>query len=228
MLEVARFTRKNATVSMTLGWGDWEQQSNAVWINLFWDKKDVVATLDSLEPVVQAAINETLNFQMPEVKDFIPQPAATFENGNMSYVTFDGTGAQIQTITSEASQVLEGQSSLMMSGNGGDMAVMRTDPAKLAIPTYHEYKVTLDWQVVDSVDKMMGCDFYVTFRPLSQLNSSVSQVGNTSFGGVAGDFGTLEMTAALTGNVNDYVLVIVSGINGGTVVIDSLNIEEVK
>ena len=65
-------------------------------------------------------------------------------------------------------------------------------------------------------------------RPLSQLNSSVSQVGNTSFGGVAGDFGTLEMTAALTGNVNDYVLVIVSGINGGTVVIDSLNIEEVK
>ncbi|MBQ8495001.1 MAG: extracellular solute-binding protein [Clostridia bacterium] len=228
MLEVARFTRKNATVSMTLGWGDWEQQSNAVWINLFWDKKDVVATLDSLQPIVQAAINETLNFQMPEVKDFEPQPAATFENNNMSYVTFDGTAAQLQSITTEASQIIEGQASLLMSGNGGDAVVMRTDPAKLDIPTYHEYKVTFDWSVVDSVDKTMGCDFYATFRPLSDINSTVRQIGNTSFGGVAGDFGTVEMTASLSGNVNDYVLVIVNGLNGGTIVVDSLNIEEVK
>ncbi len=228
MLEVARFTRKHATVSMTYGWGDWEQQSNAVWLNLFWEKKDVVSTLDSLEPIIQAAINETLNFQMPEVKDFEPQPAATFENNNMSYVTFDGTGVQNGAITSEAGNVIEGQASLMMTGTGDNCVVMRTDPNKLSIPTYHEYKVTFDWSVLDSVDKMMGCDFYATFRPLSAVNSTISQMGNTSFGGVAGDFGTLEMTVSLTGNVNDYVLVIVNGINGGTVVIDSLNIEEVK
>ena len=226
MLEVSRYVRNNATVVMEHGWGDWDQQSNAVWLNLFWDKQDIVSTLDSLEPVVQAAINETLSFQMPEVKDFVPQPAVTFENDNMSYLTFDNTAASVKTITTDANNVIEGQSSLLFSSKTADAVVLRSDPAKLAIPTYRSYKITFDWQVVDSEDKMMGCDFYATVRPLSDINNATRQVGSVSFGGVAGDFGTAELSVSLTGSASDYVLTLVTGINGGTIAIDNVNIVE--
>lgn len=226
MLEVSRYVRNNATVAMESGWGDWDQQSNAVWLNLFWDKQDIVSTLDSLEPVVQAAINETLSFQMPEVKDFVPQSAVTFENDNMSYLTFDGTAAVKKEITTDASKVIDGQSSLLLSSETADAVVLRSDPTKLAIPTYRAYKITFDWQVVDSKDATLGCDFYATIRPLSDLNNATRQVGSVSFGGVTGDFGTAELSVSLTGSASDYVLTLATGLNGGTIAIDNVNIVE--
>lgn len=226
MLEVSRYVRNNATVVMQNGWGDWDQESNAIWLNLFWDKQDVVATLDSLEPVVQAAINETLSFQMPEVKDFAPQPAVTFENDNMSYLTFSDTAAVKKEITTDTAQVIEGQSSLLVSSDTADAVVLRSDPDKLAIPTYRSYKITFDWKVLDSVDPVMGCDFYATIRPLTDINSSTRQVGSVSFGGIAGDSGTAELTVSLTGSANDYTLALVAGLNCGSVVIDNVNIVE--
>ena len=226
MLEVSRYVRNNATVVMQSGWGDWDQQSNAIWLNLFWDNQDIVSTLDSLEPVVQAAIKETLSFQMPEIKDFVPKPVVTFENGDLSYVSFDKTAAKKQEITGDADKVIDGQSSLLLTGEGKEAVLMRTDPTKLEIPTYRAYKVSFDWQVVAADDEMNGCDFYVAVRPLSSIDSTVSQSNSIAFGGVAGDYGTAELSVSLTGSASDYVVVIVNGLTGGTVTIDNLNIVE--
>ena len=226
--EVLNFVRDNATVVMTDGWGTWENDSNNIWINLFWDNKDIVATLDSLEPLYQAQIDETLNFSMPEVEEFPGAPEVTFENGDMGYLTFDGTASGSQGITEESGQVIDGKSSLTFSSNAQDDLLLRSSSSSLKIPSYRTYKLTFDWQVISATDEMSGCDFYATFRPESSVTGEQTQVGMVTFGGVAGDFGTAETTVTLSSNVKDYVLAFVAGLNTGTVAIDNVNIVEVE
>ena len=213
---------------MTDGWGTWENDSNNIWINLFWDNKDIVATLDSLEPLYQAQIDETLNFSMPEVEEFPGAPEVTFENGDMGYLTFDGTASGSQGITEESGQVIDGKSSLTFSSNAQDDLLLRSSSSSLKIPSYRTYKLTFDWQVISATDEMSGCDFYATFRPESSVTGEQTQVGMVTFGGVAGDFGTAETTVTLSSNVKDYVLAFVAGLNTGTVAIDNVNIVEVE
>lgn len=226
--EVLHFVRDNAYVVMTDGWGTWEQDSNNIWINLFWDNKDIVATLDSLQPLYQAQIDETLSFSMPEVEEFKGAPAVTFENGDMSYLTFEGTASGDQGITEESDKVIDGKSSLVFSSSEKDALLLRSSSAKLKIPSYRTYKLTFDWQIISAKDETNGCDFYATFRSEADVNSTAGQMGALTFGGVAGDFGTAEATVNLSSNVKDYVVAFVAGLNSGTVAIDNVNIVEVE
>lgn len=226
--EVLNFVRDNAYVVMTDGWGSWEQDSNNIWINLFWDNKDIVKTLDSLQPLYQAQIEETLSFSMPEVEEFKGAPAVTFENRDMSYLTFDGTASGNQGITEEEGKVIDGKSSLVFSSDTKDALLLRSSAAKLKIPSYRTYKLTFDWQIISAEDETNGCDFYTTFRSEAEMNSAERQIGALAFGGVTGDFGTAETTVTLSSNIKDYVLAFVAGLKGGTVAIDNINIVEVE
>ena len=227
--EVLRFVRDNAYVVMTDGWGSWgEQDGNSLWVNLFWDNKDIVKTLDSLQPIYQAQIDETLSFSMPEVEEFKGAPTVTFENGDMAYLTFDGTVSKDQGITDEADRVIDGKSSLVFSSDTKDALLLRSSASKLKIPSYRTYKLSFDWQIISAQDAVNGCDFYATFRSEAEVNSADRQTGALSFGGVAGDFGTAEATVTLSANIKDYVVAFVAGLNGGTVAIDNVSLVEVE
>ena len=227
--EVLRFVRDNAYVVMTDGWGSWgEQDGNSLWVNLFWDNKDIVKTLDSLQPIYQAQIDETLSFSMPEVEEFKGAPTVTFENGDMAYLTFDGTVSKDQGITDEADRVIDGKSSLVFSSDTKDALLLRSSASKLKIPSYRTYKLSFDWQIISAQDAVNGCDFYATFRSEAEVNSADRQTGALSVGGVAGDFGTAEATVTLSANIKDYVVAFVAGLNGGTVAIDNVSLVEVE
>ena len=219
--EALEYARDNSRINCT-GWGDFHALS---WYNpIYTNKEDIVSTLDSLEPQLRAEIDKTLSYKMPEIKEFQTPSMLTFENGDMGYLTADGCLPGAAAITGSTDEAVSGQSSLKLTSSGDGGLLVRTDPAKLELPSFWTYTVRFKWKILEEADPGMGATFYVAIRQADALDNGAGQIGPVNLGGNVGESGTFEGTISINTQLNNSVLVISSDTFNGTIVIDDLEI----
>ena len=161
---------------------------------------------------------------MPEIKEFQTPSMLTFENGDMGYLTADGCLPGAAAITGSTDEAVSGQSSLKLTSSGDGGLLVRTDPAKLELPSFWTYTVRFKWKILEEADPGMGATFYVAIRQADALDNGAGQIGPVNLGGNVGESGTFEGTISINTQLNNSVLVISSDTFNGTIVIDDLEI----
>lgn len=217
--EALDYARSKSKIDCS-GWGDWA--STRWFFPIYSDGADIVATLDSLQPVLEAEIQKTLAYKLPEVKEFKTPQKVTFENDNLSYWTTAGCVADAAKTTSE--QPIDGQTSMVLNGSESGQLLMRTDKSQLELPTYWTYRIQFDWKVLAEAEPGMGTDFYLAIRQDNALDAADVQIGYLAFGGTVGESGQVNNVISLSQQVDASSLVIVSGNYCGTIMIDNFEI----
>lgn len=221
-MEVVSHGINNAQTYYEEGWGNWDP-TYIYATNLMYDSKDPVTILDSIEPMLQAAINDMLSSASVINQEFKAPGTIDFENGNNIFVA-DGIAGKSE-VTSEGA--LSGASSLKLTSTDQMQICAYTDVTKLYVPTYKVYEVKFKYNVTSAVADEFA-DFAVAFRTKSTLDNESRQVGWTSFGGEVGTSEEVTVKFELMGdNIRDYVLCFASNTSAGTAVIDDITITDV-
>lgn len=219
--EVINYATGLARVTLDEGWGDWGYKMGNLLNLIFWEKGDIISALDSMEPVLKAEIDDTLNFQVVAVGDFITPEKQTFETDTGLF-----TNAGLTDVTMElGTDAIEGTKSLLLGGKDIAQVVAYTDVAKLKIQPMKTYKITFDYKIISAVGDNAG--FAFTSRTMTNLLTDVDQKGWIIFEGVPGATGSVEGTIELMNYKDDYIFSFCAGINMGTAVVDNLVITEV-
>lgn len=223
-MEIISAAISNAKITYDGGWGNWDP-TYIYERACVYDKQDVVTTLDSVQPLLQAAINDMLNstvdinvtFKAPEPQDF--------ENG-LGIFSGERATAEKPVVTAEANEVIAGKSSMKLTSTDLMQVLAYTDTAKLSMPTYRVYKVSFDYKILSASGKK--ADFALTTRTMTNLDNDLNQTGWLSFSGAAGDTGSVSGEIELMlDDVKDYVFAFISGINAGSVAIDNFTVADV-
>ena len=218
--EALDYARDRTRINPT-AWGDWD--IGRIFFPTYNEGEDIVATLDSLEPLLRAEIDKTLAYTLPEVKEFKTPQVLSFENGEFGYLTTDGCepGARISSGDSEAA---DGKTSLVLESTEEGVPLIRTDVSKLEIPTYWTYTVKFDWKVLAEADEGMGTDFYLSIRSDKDIGGNVQSIGYLQFGGLTGDTGTATATIPMEVQLDGATLIFSAGQYAGSIAIDNLEI----
>lgn len=224
-MTIIREAINNARVCYDGGWGSWDPKF-IMDRGLLYDNKDVVTTLDTVEPMLQAAINDLLSSTVQINTKFETPATQDFENG-LGIFTADKAGGAGTALTSVTDEVVSGKASLKLASDDVAQVLAYTDTAKLRFPTYKVYKVKMDYKILSATEAEKA-DFALTTRTLTNLDNEDDQTGWVRFEGKAGDTGTVEAEFELMkDDVADYVLVIMSGVNAGSVSVDNITITDV-
>lgn len=218
--EALSHARSNTRIN-PIGWGDWDAIR---WFSpIYSDDADIVATLDSLEPLLRAEIDKTLAYVLPEVKEFKTPDVLSFEDGSMSYLTIDDCVGEA-VIIDDSEAVVHGKKSLKLVSAEPGEALVRTAADKLQIPGYWTYTINFDWKVLGEAEPGMGADFRFTIRSENDITGETLSVGSVTFGGSEGETGSVNGTITLDTNLEKAILVFSGGEYGGSISIDNLEI----
>ena len=218
--EVINYATGIARVTLDEGWGDWGYKIGNLFNLIFWEKGDIISSLDSMEPILKAEIDDTLNFQVVPVEDFVVPAKQTFETDTGIF-----TNAGLTDVTMElSSDAIEGSKSLLIGGKDIAQMVAYTDVAKLIVQPMKTYNVKFDYKVISADGSKAG--FAFTSRTMTNLQNDIDQKGWLTFEGAPGDTGTVEGTIELMTYKDDFVFAFCAGINMGTAVVDNIEITE--
>ena len=223
-MDVINYSVGTAQIVYEGGWGTWDP-TFIIPRNLYYDSKDPVTVLDSVQPLLQSAINDLLNVTVSLNNEFkAPEPEG-FENG-LGIMSVDKANGVKSQITTDPNEVVAGNASLKLVSDDVMQVMAYTDTAKVSVPTYKVYKVSLDYKILSADNGKT--DFALTSRTMKNIDNDDDQVGYFRFDGKPGDTGTVTgQFELMLDNVTDYTFVIISGVNSGSVSIDNLTITDV-
>lgn len=221
--EVIEWAIQRTRVTLDEGWGDWGYKVGNLQNLVFWDNQDIVSSLDKIEPILRAQIEDTLASQVAVVGEFKAPAVNGFEDG-LGYMAVEKANGKGSAITTDANEVVDGKASLKVESDEAMQLLAYSDTSKLTIPGYKNYTVKVQYKILSAEGDT--ADFAVSVRSNQNLDNDVDQVGWIAIKGAPGETGTAEGKLELMQS-KEYVLAILSGVDCGSVAIDNIEITEI-
>lgn len=194
------------------------------------DADSVAAGLASLRPRAEKAIKEVFSGggTKPIYRDFKPF-VIDFDNGKLDPVSvYDPNKKTVKLSIVSGKEAIKGKSLKVTwdaSKDGNEIYII-TNPNKIKIYGWHDYKVTFNVKVLKNIKPGST---KVVCSVLSE-----PKVGATSYGSVSADIKQGQTVVKVEGNItniadNSDKMVLRIGIqNGGDFIIDNIKVEELK
>lgn len=211
--------------NLFMGIGNLQDGQFGLWNAILSEGTPVATAVAEQEPNWVLEIENALaESEMPEVKPFTAVPKADFEDGIPDTIKTYAGVEEMGILSAEVvDDGIDGKSlKVVCDPDYESCALVATDPAKVTIPGWHKYKVSIDYKIVEDV--MEGGYLALCLRPADDPTGG-QNIGwvEVTEGLTAGSSGTITGEFTPIEEVENLAVVFVS-IGGGTLLIDNVSI----